>query len=298
MTGLAGWLGLSALAHGPVPDRIDALTEEIEHHRGDATLLARRGELYLLDGNGPRAVTDLERAWALDPDLAHVDLLLARALLLVEEPARASAVLDRRLAHEPSHGRARALRAEARIAQGDRTGALADYDAAVRNTDPPRPDLFLARAALIPDAAARAASLQEGVARVGPVAALVQPLVRAQLEQGDPEGALATLDALPRGLARSPSWLTIRGRVLAEAGRRAEAEAAYERALASIDALPEARRDVPAMRAQRAEIQAARSDLESSLQAPPGALLLLSIGGLVGLGGLSALLRRKASSET
>jgi tetratricopeptide (TPR) repeat protein len=119
------WLG--APAHEDLELQIARLSEQIRREPERAVLYFRRGELRRMHEEWTAAREDLERAAALDPDLAVADLSLGRLWSQAGDPRRARAALDRFLKRSPEHGEALLERARARAALGDRDGALDDY---------------------------------------------------------------------------------------------------------------------------------------------------------------------------
>jgi predicted negative regulator of RcsB-dependent stress response len=80
------------------------------------------------------------------------------------------------------------------------------------------------------------------------------------------DAALKRLEAVASQTRRPETWLARRGEILQQAGRGAEAQAAYTQALEAIARLPAARRDVPAMRELEKRL---RSALDTLAAAPP-----------------------------
>jgi Flp pilus assembly protein TadD len=70
------------------------------------------------------------------------------------------------------------------------------------------------------------------------------------------DGALRRVERLARVSPRQESWLVRRGDILSEAGRNAEARAAYAQALEAIESLPERYRTAPATK--KLEVHAQR----------------------------------------
>jgi tetratricopeptide (TPR) repeat protein len=162
--------------------------------------------------------------------------------------AEATAALrqyDLAVARAPRDAEALILRARTRAQLGDSSGAHGDYSTALRLLAAPSPDLYLARAALpiAPQLALK--GLNEGLARLGPAAPLLERALALELSLGRTDAALARLDALAATAERKETFLQRRGDILAAAGRTAEARASYAAALAAIAALPAWLRESP-----------------------------------------------------
>jgi tetratricopeptide (TPR) repeat protein len=242
---LAAILWLAAPAHEDLELQIARLSEQIRREPERAILYYRRGELRRMHEEWTGAREDLERAAALDPELAVADLALGRLWNQAGDPRRARTALDRFLKRSPDHGEALLERARARAALGDRDGALDDYGRGIPLLEQPRPENYIERAELLragkrPDEAIRA--LEEGIRKLGPALPLQLALLDLELDAARFDAALARVDEIARASERKDLWLVRRGEILRQAGRAAEAAEAFRAALASIDALPAARR--------------------------------------------------------
>jgi tetratricopeptide (TPR) repeat protein len=237
-------------AHGPLQDQIDAVSTEIAREPPSARLYLRRGELNRLHDDGAAALADYERAAVLAPGDDTIDFLRGRVLQEAGSAKAAKVALDRYLARHPEHVEALIVRARALVALADFAGASADYSRAIERLAKPDPDYYLERAradVAARNAAGALAGLDAGIAKLGPVPALLGLAIDIELQQGHYDAALAQLDRSAQSSSRKESWLARRGEILAQAGRRDEARAAYAAALASIEALPSDMRRTTAM---------------------------------------------------
>ena len=230
-------------AHEDVDAQIAELTAGLSAGP-TAVLYLARGELYRLDRDWDRAASDYARAGALDPGLAAVPL--AEAALDVDRGRFGVARdrMDRFLAKHPGRPAALDLRYRTRLALGDRLGALEDLNAFLGAVAVPVPEAYLKRAdlqnAVNPNEFRRVIQgLDEGIARLGPLAVLELRAVDLESAHGDFEPALARLDRLAPQYTRPEALLARRGELLRAAGRPLEAGAAWTEALS----LLEARRD-------------------------------------------------------
>jgi predicted negative regulator of RcsB-dependent stress response len=131
----------------------------------------------------------------------------------------------------------------------------------------PLPEFYLARARALAKADSKnlrdvVHGLDEGLAGLGPVVTLQLLALDLELQIPDYPAALSRLDAITLQATRKEVWLARRGDVLQQAGREAEAKAAWEAALAALAQLPIERRDTRAMKTLesrvRESLQAAR----------------------------------------
>jgi tetratricopeptide (TPR) repeat protein len=238
-------LAASGAAHEDLLVQIDRISRQIEQEPGRAVLYFRRGELRRMHEDWAAAREDLERAATLDPALAAADLALGRLGNQSGDPRRAKASLDRFLAREPDHGEALIERARARVLLGEGSSAVEDFTRGLRCLEAPRPEHYIERADVLRsqgrlDEALK--GLEEGLGRIGAALSLQLALIDLELETSKIDAALARLEEVARSSDRKDLWLARRGDILRQAGRKAEARSAFTAALASIEALPAARR--------------------------------------------------------
>ncbi len=256
--GAAAWLVIvalaaltqPALAHPAIEVQIAALTERIENDPRNAVLYLQRGELHRVHRDWDAAMADYARAARLDPDFDTLHLARGRMLLEAGWPKSAKVALDRFLAGQPDHAGGRVIRARILAKLGRHRAAAEDYTRAIvltRSPDQPKPEHYLERArALAAVGGAHLAEalrgLDDGIARLGPLVTLQLCAIELELTAKRYEAALARVDGIAAGAARKERWLARRGEILVQAGRPAEARAAFGQARAAIAALPPRRR--------------------------------------------------------
>jgi predicted Zn-dependent protease len=226
---------------------IGVLSDQLAR-KPEASQFLRRASLRGALRDWPGAMADCESAASLGADPSAVSMARARILMASGKPREAAALLAE-LPADPTHrGAAAALRADARTALGDTSGAIADLSTAIRHASPPAPDLFLRRASLTPDAAMAIAGLSEGIQQLGPLPALVSTTIDRELQSGKTSDALRRIDALLRTQPGHLPWLELRIRILMASDRPTEANATRQQALAIIGAMPARRRHTEAIR--------------------------------------------------
>jgi tetratricopeptide (TPR) repeat protein len=237
-------------AHGDVHGQIEEVTRQIARHPDDARLYFKRGELHRFHGEPLAALADYDGAARIDPAFAEADLGRGKAHFEAGRFTASRAALERFLAKRPDHVDARLSLARVCVRLGLPGEADAEFARAIRLVDRPKPDLYFERAKALAaagrlDAAVRA--IDEGIARLGPLAALEDLGIALERRRGNYEGALARLDRLGAGRERRETLLALRGQILAEAGRPAEARASLLAAKQSIEKLPARLRRTRAM---------------------------------------------------
>jgi tetratricopeptide (TPR) repeat protein len=249
---LAMFSAPSVRGHAELLLQIEEATKEIEKNPNIADLYLKRGELHRTHADWDQAFADYERALSLSPGLPTIDLLRGRLFLEAGWPLSARAFLDRSISRNPTYVDAWVLRARALTKLEERLAAADDYDRALSIYPEPGPDLFIERAQVLaaegPEHYSRALQgLDQGIAKMGPLVTLQLYAVDVELKQKNFDAALSRIDKVAARSPRKETWLARRGEILVQAGRPLEAAQAYKAALAAMQTLPPARRNVPAM---------------------------------------------------
>ena len=234
----------SVSAHPEIEAGLSRLNTAIAERPAEAELYLQRGELYARHEEWVHAEANYLRAFELAPQLPRLAQARGALELAASRPASALPLLDHALALDPKDAAALVLRARAHRALKAHAPALADFEAALALLSAPPPELFLERAALLP-AADAIRSLDEGIARLGAVVTLHLRALALEESIGRVDAALVRLDRLAAEAERKEPWLKRRGDLLAGAGRKTEARAAYSAALTAINALPAWLRESP-----------------------------------------------------
>lgn len=247
-------------AHQQIGLALEQLDAEIIDHPDDADLYIQRGELYRLNREWALAEVDFSKAVDLAPDNPDLQFHLGRLWLEAGRPERARSALDRFVAAHPDHVEGLVIRGRILGALDLRLAAAADYDRVIAILDPPEPEHYLQRARwLIAEGGAQVdaalGGIDEAIARLGPIVALITVAIDVETGRGRYDAALERFASLPMVLAGRPNWLARRGDVLRAAGRDRAASAAYADALASIEELSAKRRTVEATVALEARLR-------------------------------------------
>ena len=256
----------TARAHGDMHEQIVMATKEIEKDPRQPELYLKRADLERNHSLWDAAHADIGRAEALTNQ--WVMLHLARARLFLDcswfESAKLSAT--RFLASNPNHAETLTIRARAQIKLGELVAGVEDYNRAITNSSPPAPDLYVERAqALIAagggylDTALE--GLEQGMVQLGPLVTLQSMAIGIEVQQKHYDAGLARIDKVMAPLPRKEMWLARRGEILLQAGRKQEALEAYQSALAAMDKIPPARRNVPAMAELEQRLRTALADI-------------------------------------
>lgn len=279
-------LGVAPAApHRGLHARIAELDVLLDEQPDDVEAWLTRADLHRRHGDLAAARADLDHARALPHCPPRADLVEAELHADAGEHASALRLLERHLDRRPDDDHAARRRARCLAAQGRLREALAAWDAlldpAAAFHDEPAPDDYMERleltlgvVTLTPTQRLRRGrdGLDAGLARLGLAPALQLRAVELSEQLGEVDDALARLDTLAARSPRKERWLAERGDLLARAGRLAEARAAYEASLDALADLPARHRDLAAMHALHARVEASLGALppvDSPDHAPP-----------------------------
>lgn len=233
-------------AHGELHNQIAEMDRQIAAQPDNTALLLRRAELHRIHREWALADQDYARVEALQPKHPEVQWLRARATLEAGKPQLALPELDRYLALYPDHATARLTRARALVALGRHPQAAADYALALERMPQPNPDHYLELVKAQRDSgmspAVQLASIEKGINRLGFVPSLEDVALDIEMRAKRWDAALFRIDRQISVAARKERLLYRRGQVLAQAGRRDEAIAAFRASMHEIEKLPEALR--------------------------------------------------------
>jgi len=246
------------LAHGDLHERILALNLKIAAATNAAALYVQRGELHREHRDWNAAAADFNRAEELDSRLVRLDFFRARLANDMGDLTQARAALDKSLAAVTNDVEALVLRARVRSKLDDAPGAVADCSRAIALSPEPQPEMFLERAGLLvlqgqTDEALR--GLDEGVRRLGNLIVLQTRALDLELSRTNYDGALRRVQIIVATVPRQERWLARQGDIFRQAGREAEAKAAWTAALAAINSLPERLRESQEMLELRARLE-------------------------------------------
>jgi tetratricopeptide (TPR) repeat protein len=239
------------LAHGVTHEQIERVSREIEREPANARLFLKRATLRHAHRDWVDAQSDFDRAAALAPQWAVVDLERGRMLLDAGRPADARRALDRYVQRAGGDAQGRLERARALRQLGEPLAAVQDYRAALAMAESVEPDVFIDHAdALLAAGPAHGReallAVQEGLSRLGPLVALHLKAAQIEVALGEHAAAAARFERMAEQSARKESWHLRRGDVLAAGQRAQEARAAYAAAIDAVDKLPPHLQTLPA----------------------------------------------------
>lgn len=235
-------------AHDDPAKTVSALTQHISEEPDNADLYVRRGDLYRANKNWPKALADFLKATELLDDSSALDGAIGESLLGTGQAQEALPYLNRYLQREPRNASILEVRGKTHTALGNNAAAATDFQAAIKYTTKPQPDIYLKLAAAQTaeqkyDAAL--ATIESGVNKLGPAISLLDAAIDIEIRQGDYDAALKRIDTLPGKLRETPKWLIRKGDIFRLDQQEAAALQSYQQAQIRFEALPEIRRNLP-----------------------------------------------------
>lgn len=234
-------------------------------------LLIRRARAYLDQGNARAARKDLNHALEHPPQRYEIWYWLAKAQLKLGQPARALAAAESFLAAAPDDN----ARASGLIVKGDALHADGQFRAAgeayagalALETEPNPEHVLQAIDAFHAAGDARWLNvLDGGLRRLGPLVSLQERGYALDMQDRRYDSALARVEQMLASGLRRPQLLYKKGLALTAMNRREDARAALLAARAELDTLPEQRRQTPALRQLRTDIERELGPSERDLE--------------------------------
>jgi tetratricopeptide (TPR) repeat protein len=252
-----------AWAHGSVHGQIQDLSSTMRLKGKSAPLLVKRGLLQMEHGNHKAATRDFQSALKLNPGERSAYYYLAEQALNQQRIADARRHAEKFLAMlkgEPGAiVRGQNLYGQILLAQGQYRAAQMAFRTAVDHASDPSPEHYLQLAEAQSKAGATTealASLDEGMQKLGTLSVLQNKAISLSVESGAWDKALRRLDAMITQGQGLPELYLRKAKLLIAAERAAMAQEAVRAGLASIDEIPPARRQTPAMNQMRDDLLA------------------------------------------
>ena len=186
-----------ASAHEGLPHEIAELTERIVDEPSNPDLLLERADLWRIEDDYARARADLRRARELGADPQKTSLLKGRVLLEAGDYLGAKVALDAHLKAQPDSFYGRWYRARVRGVMGDVSGALEDYDQAVKLGG--KVDVFVERGRLLEareDWKRAAANYRLALSKLGEHDSARAALWRVEMKRGKFEATALAVDPI------------------------------------------------------------------------------------------------------
>ena len=268
-------LATTARAHEGLEHDIEASTESIRQHPEQFEHHLRRGHLLRLAGRLHDSLHDLEHARRLAPHEPHVLLQSGITLSALGRTAAAERALTACLDHGGRWASTYAELARARTKRGDKEAAIVAYRESLKLK--PEVDIYLSFGELLESLGRIEAArdvYRAGVTRTR-AELLTLALIRLELANGQPEAALALIDAALKDAPVKTGWLLQRAHVLEVSGDPELARSTRQAALREAQRV--ARENSSSMAyTQRAQVYlelgsyaAARRDVERALTLSP-----------------------------
>ena len=249
-------------AHGNLDEAIAATTAEIAKQPTNAELLTSRAWLLAQHQDWSASHADLDRAAVLAPGSNSVALLRGEIFAMAGDWIKARKELEALVSREPQNSAAHGSLGRVLFSVGEFRASAASFGRAAEYSAQPDVSTFVNQSQAFEsahDPAGALKALDNGIARLGKLVALVVPAVELEVAAGRFDAALARIDALLEILPRKETWLVRRAELLEKAGRPDDARISWEKARKEFSALPPTRQSTPQMTTLGARIDAALS---------------------------------------
>lgn len=244
----AGLLSLSisqsALAHPGSHDRILSLNEQIEHDPTNTYLLIKRAqELIQEDKDYAPAKADLDRAHKLGAtEATSYEFNFVKGLWhqYQKQLPEAAARFSRCIELEGNHLQCHRGLAEVKLAQKDSKAAIAVMKHFITSSSSAQTDDYFHLAQLLEqqgDTAAALMFLDQAQARFGVLPHFEKYAIAIEISQSNFKKALQRHQSLEPYFGKTPQWQYEKGMLFQYLGNTAQAKAAFEQALASLQKL-------------------------------------------------------------
>jgi tetratricopeptide (TPR) repeat protein len=208
---------------------------------GDPELLMQQAQVRKRADNWDGALVSLALALAHGADRDAVAAARGSVFLAAGFPQMAVFEYTTVLARKPDAYDILFERGRAELALGHAEAADQDFARAISSMSAPRPEHIAVRADTLRAAGRHAEAvraLDQGMARLGPLPALMLSAIDVEVELQRYDSALARLDTLLAKTPTNAAWITRRAEILKQAQRTDEARAEFKRALQQIEAKP------------------------------------------------------------
>lgn len=241
---------MAVLGHESHDERIAQLTSELAKRPDDSELHFLLARADIEHGDWELALPILEKVEQLAPGRFATGTSRGEALMLGNKFPEAKAAFDTWMAAHPEDLRAQLFRARANAALKDTNASLSDFREVLRRMPQAEPDLVheVAEALASAGATDEAISvLDAAIRRLGNIPSLLLSALDLEVASGHFDQALARVDAMQLSAPRPEPWMAKRAELLEQAGRKAEARAAWESLATRLAALPNLERGSHAM---------------------------------------------------
>lgn len=236
---------MTARAHGPGLDEINKISAQIAETGDSAQLYVKRARVFQDNQHWQEALSDFNKAAQLDPGYVEFDLDRAHLSYDAGEYLSALDFVNLYLLRHQSTTEALLLQARIYLALAQHQKAVESYELALSDlsaTDGrPSPEWYVEFAdTLIVTGNKRKALqvLQQGINQLGAINVFQVKAAELEVDLGLFKSALKRIDQLLGQSQRKDIWLSRRADILFKAGRKAEAQQAYQEASAALQRLP------------------------------------------------------------
>ena len=240
------------MGHGAYHDVVAEVTKELESAPNDAALHFRFACAHQEHGEWTAALEELEIVDRLAPEKFETAYVQGQALAAGGHLKAARGVLDAFLREKPEHVGAHQQRARVLVKLHEHKAAVTDYEFVLARLNLPKADLILEtveamQASGLNDEATRL--MRANAFRDGADPEIVAKLLAQAESAPEPDDALTLIAQMERQALQPEPWMARRARLLAKAGRDADARTAWTALHSRLSAMPSLQRGTALMMA-------------------------------------------------
>ncbi len=239
---------LPVITGGDFGEELELTDFHLAEKPDDAALWYLRSTLAIRHTDWPRAISDAKKAELLAPGEFATRAVIARAFAETGKREDALDLLESEITRQPTQPEARLVRARLHAASGENDLAVIDYRMVIENQTSPGPALYLEvidclrSSEFLSEASALAGT---SIAKFGNDPSLLAKALEIDIARRDFDAALLRVGGLEKISPQPESWMCERARILATAGRTADARTAWSAVRDRIAAMPNLDRGKP-----------------------------------------------------
>lgn len=232
-------------------EEVAFMNKNISANPSDASNWNQRSLFFLGNGQFEQSLLDCDETDRLAPRKFPTNYVRSRILFAKGDLAKSRELLDELLTAFPDHVEGRITRARL-FMQDKLTGpALDDFRAAL-DASGGKADVALVMETVdllvsIDERDEALKTLDQQISIQGDLPPLLTRALEMEAAAGKFDAAVSRVDAIAKNTPQPELWMAKRAELLTQAGRKADARAAWETLLSHLDSLPNLKRGQPAM---------------------------------------------------
>lgn len=241
-------------AHGSSHDRLHQIQHAINNNpeTENARLYIKRGHIHRDAEQWVLAENNYRQALHINPSLHESLYGLAETYLRRKSCQKADATINAYLAHIPTSSLGHIVKAKIAACLSRIESAITHYNKAISLDKKASPTTYIERSKLIQQLKpfryeSLIKSLEDGIKKHGPLVMYIELLVNISIKNNAPLQSKMWINQLPKPLLNTPKWQVKQGDIARLTGDQDTSNRYYNEAIDTINALPAARKNAPAI---------------------------------------------------